>query len=186
MFSPRPVPFRAPLVEKPASKILGKISGRMPGPLSRTENTSSGAMLAKFSTLSSRSCGPSFNAVKSSGCRSTRASISTQCAFGEHWRAFTARLSSTWMTSVPFMRTATSWAREIERRPQHPGFDLDPVRFRRALEGIHRQIEQHLDDIGAVHAHGNVLGQRADGELVGQQARMDPDQMGQVHEHTTQ
>ena len=83
-------------------------------------------MFSKFSTLSSRSCGPSLNAVKSSGWDRTRPSISTECG------------------------------------------------LRRALEGIDGQVEQDLDDIGPVHAHGDVLGQRADGELVVLQARDAP------------
>ena len=55
---------------------------------------------------------------------------------------------------------------------------------RGALEGIDREVEQHLDDIGAVHAHGDVAGQRMEGELMGLTAGMDADQVAQVGEES--
>ena len=36
----------------------------MPGPLSRTQNFTSGAVLSMLSTFSSRSCGPSWNEAR--------------------------------------------------------------------------------------------------------------------------
>ena len=83
--------------------------------------------------------------------------------------------------SKPVLRTVFERG-QIKRLGQDAAFDVDRMRLRRALEGIDRQVEQDLDDIGSVHAHADVLGQRANGELVVLQAGMHADQMAKVRE----
>ena len=52
--------------------------------------------------------------------------------------------------------------------------------LRGALERVDGQVEQDLDEIGAVDLHDHVLGKRADLELVVAQARMNAKQLAQI------
>src|ERR1051326_2747556 len=52
--------------------------------------------------------------------------------------------------------------------------------MRRALKGIYGEVQEHLNDVGAVYWHADVFGQRVNFEPIVVFARMDAHQMGEV------
>src|SRR5580765_5065337 len=56
------------------------------------------------------------------------------------------------------------------------------MRLSGALECINRQIQQNLDDIRAIHSHGDILRKGVNGEVVILPAGMNPRQLIEVGE----
>jgi acetolactate synthase regulatory subunit len=77
---------------------------------------------------------------------------------------------------------AVSEGTKIQRVRQHTTLNIDRVRLRGALERIHRQVQEHLNEIGAVHADGNIDGQWLDIELMVLSTRMNASQVDEVRE----
>ena len=91
-------------------------------------------------------------------------------------------LSETFHVQQPVLRAVLECL-QIERLAQNFAADVHAVTERGALKGIDGEVEQNLDEIGAVDFDADVLGQRVDAELVVLQAGMNANELVQIVEH---
>src|SRR6185437_9776253 len=70
--------------------------------------------------------------------------------------------------------------RQIQRLGQHAALNFHRVVLRRALEAVHGQVQENLNQVGAVDAHADVFGERMDHQLIISEARMHVDELVQV------
>ena len=71
---------------------------------------------------------------------------------------------------------------EIERCPEQFTADFDAMFEGHALKGVHRQVEQNLDKVGAVDFDTDVLGQRRNAKFVFMRTGMHTHELIQVLE----
>src|ERR1019366_8751733 len=69
---------------------------------------------------------------------------------------------------------------QIERLAQNFTADLDAMTQRRALKGVDGEVQQNLDDVGAVHFDAKVFGHRLNAEFVVAPAGMNANELFEV------